>query len=268
MIKLIDDLSLLERLSKKEPYFGSLFNAAAVSFMDDPELLSIWVEIDEHGNAHSFLNASSDSIMLFSPYGIPGFEMILFVTHLISGGTIKYIDCDENSFGVLRNLFDFDIENAVQMFAEKRIDMPENAFKTSNSANFDEAWNVTKILFEDSKKSVKDFWKLKMVRGVLKKQSTLFTLYENGKTVSTACIRGRTKNAGAITSVVTLPENRGKGYASYLTALCANMLIEEQRIPWLVPANPGVRKMYEKLGFKAAKTYYYLYNIKEKEDRK
>ena len=43
MIKLIDDLSLLERLSEKEPYFGSLFNAAAVSFMDDPELLSIWV---------------------------------------------------------------------------------------------------------------------------------------------------------------------------------------------------------------------------------
>ena len=36
----------------------------------------------------------------------------------------------------------------------------------------------------------------------------------------------------------------------------------------LVPANPKVRKMYEKLGFKAAKEYYYLYNIKEKEERK
>ena len=268
MIKLIDDLSLLERLSEKEPYFGSLFNAAAVSFMDDPELLSIWVEIAEHGNAHSFLNASTDSIMLFSPYGIPGFEMVLFVTNLISGGTIKYIDCDENSFGVLRNLFDFDIENAVQMFAEKRIDMPENGFDVQFSENFDEAWNITKILFDEDENSPKDFWKLKIVRGVLKKQSTLFTLSENGKPVSTACIRGRTKNTGAITSVVTLPEHRSKGYASYLTALCANMLIEEQRTPWLVPANPGVQKMYEKLGYKAAKTYYYLYNIKEKEDRK
>ncbi len=268
MIKLIDDLSLLERLSEKEPYFGSIFNAAAVSFMDDPELLSIWVEIDEHGNAHSFLNASSDSIMLFSPYGIPGFEMVLFVTNLISGGTIKYIDCDENSFGVLKNLFDFDIKNAVQMFAEKRIDIPENGFDVQFSENFDEAWNVTKILFDEDENSPKDFWKLKIVRGVLKKQSTLFTLSENGKPVSTACIRGRTKTTGAITSVVTLPEHRSKGYASYLTALCSNMLIEEQRTPWLVPANPGVQKMYEKLGFKAAKTYYYLYNIKEKEDRK
>ena len=267
MIKLIDDLSLLERLSEKEPYFGSLFNAAAVSFMDDPELLSIWVEVDEHGKARSFLNASTDSLMLFSPYGIPGFETILFVTNLVSGGTIKHIECDENSFGVLKNLFDFDIENAVQMFAEKRIDIPQNGFDVRFSENFEDAWNVTKILFEEEGNSAKDFWKLKMTRGVLKKQSTLFTLH-NESAVSTACIRGRTGNAGAITSVVTLPEHRGKGYASYLTALCTNMLIDEQRTPWLVPANPGVRKMYEKLGYKAAKTYYYLYNIREREDRK
>ena len=268
MIKLIDDLSLLEKFSEKEPYFGSLFNAAAVSFMDDPELLSIWVEIDEHGDARSFLNAGTDSIMLFSPYGLPGFETVLFVTNLVSGGTVKHIECDENSFGVLKNLFDFEIENAVQMFAENRIDMPENGFDFQTFENFDEAWDVTKILFENEENSVKDFWKLKIVRGVLKKQSTLFTLHENGKAVSTACIRGRTGNSGAITSVVTLPEHRGKGYASYLTALCADMLLEEGRTPWLVPANPGVQKMYEKLGFKAAKTYYYLYNIKEKEDRK
>ena len=112
MIKLIDDISLLDRLSEKEPYFGSLFTAAAVSFMDDPELLSIWVEIDEKGRAHSFLNASTDSVMLFSPYGVPGFAMVLFASNLISGGTIKHIDCDENSFGVLKNLFDFEIEKA------------------------------------------------------------------------------------------------------------------------------------------------------------
>ena len=37
MIKLIDDLSLLERLSEKEPYFGCLFAAEAISFFDDKE---------------------------------------------------------------------------------------------------------------------------------------------------------------------------------------------------------------------------------------
>ena len=268
MIKLIDDFSLLDRLSEKEPYFGSLLTAAAVSFMDDSELLSIWVEIDEHGEPYSFLNANSDSIMLFSPYGIPGFETVLFVTNLISGGTVKHIDCDENSFGVLKNLFDFDIENAVQMFAENRIEMPENGFDISDSGNFDKAWKVTKAAFGEEDDSGFDLWKLKMVRGVLKNQTSLFTLNENGEAVSSACIRGRTKDSGAVVSVVTLPEFRHKGYASYLTALCTNMLLEENRTPWLVPANPGVQKMYEKLGYKAAKTYYYLYNIKEREDRK
>ena len=267
MIKLIDDLSLLERLSEKEPYFGCLFNAAAVSFFDDPELLNIWVEIDEHGNAHSFLRAGADSVMLFSPCGIPGFEMVLFITNLVSGGTIKSIECDENSFGVLKNLFDFEIENAVQMFAENRIDMPKNDFDIKSSENFDDAFEVMNKAFGKEDSPGKDLWKLRMVHGVLKKQSTLFTLYE-GEAVSTACIRGRTEKAGAITSVVTVPEHCSKGYASYLTALCANMLIDEHRTPWLVPANHGVQKMYEKLGFRAAKTYYYLYNIKEKEDKK
>ena len=268
MIKLIDDLSLLDGFSEKEPYFGSLFTAAAVSFMDDPELLSIWVEIDEHGEPYSFLNANSDSIMLFSPYGIPGFETVLFVTNLISGGAVKHIDCDENSFGVLKNLFDFDVENAVQMFTENRIDMPENGFDISDSGNFDKAWKITKAAFGEEDDSGFDLWKLKMVRGVLKKQTSLFTLNENGEAVSSACIRGRTKDSGAVVSVATLPEFRHKGYASYLTALCTNMLIDEHKTPWLVPANPGVQKMYEKLGYKAAKTYYYLYNIKEREDRK
>ena len=89
MIKLIDDLKLLEPLCSAEPYFGCLFNSAAVSFFDDPEFLSIWVEVDEHENACSFLNAGTDSVMMFSPGGLPGFEMILFVTNLLSGGTIK-----------------------------------------------------------------------------------------------------------------------------------------------------------------------------------
>ena len=267
MIKLIDDLSLLEGLSEKEPYFGCLFRCAAESFSDDPELLSIWIEVDEHGNAHSFLNAGTDYLMLFSPYGIPGFETVLFVTNLISQGNIEHIECDENSLGVLKNLFDFETEEAVQMLTENRIDIPKNGFAVKDFENFDDGWKVSETAFGKETDSVKDFWKLKMVRGVLKKQSTLFTLY-NGEAVSTACIRGRTEKSGAITSVVTVPEHRNKGYASYLTALCANMLIDEHRTPWLVPANPEVQKMYEKLGFKAAKKYYYLYNIKEKEDKK
>lgn len=267
MIKLIDDIKLLDPLCETEPYFGSIFTSAAVSFMDDPELLSIWIELDKEGRARSFLNASADSLMFFSPFGLPGMEMMLFVTNILSSGKIQSVDCDEYCYRVLNNIYDFDIENAVQMFAENRIDMPKNGFEVSNVGNFDEAFSVTKAAFGEEESPSAELWKLKMVRGVLKGQTTLFTL-RKGTAVSTACIRGRTEKAGAITSVVTLPEHRNNGYASYLTALCANMLIDEHRTPWLVPANPKVQKMYEKIGFTAAKNYYYLYNIKEKEETK
>lgn len=267
MIKLIDDISLLDRLSEKEPYFGSVFSAAAASFMDDPELLSIWVEIDENGRAHSFLNAGTDFAMIFSPYGLPGFEMILFITNLIAGGNIKDIDCDENSLMVLKNLYDFDTEENVQMTAKKRIDIGEKRLNVRTSENFEDAWNVTKDSF-DGIDFGKELWILRMVRGVLRNQSTLFTLYENETAVSCASIRGRSKNSGAITSVATLPAFRNRGYASYLTALCTNMLMDEHRAPWLLPQNSDARKIYEKLGYESVKKYYSLTNIKEKENNK
>lgn len=267
MIKLIDDVKLLDGFYEKEPYFACLFTAETVSFSDDPGLLSIWAEIDEKGRAHSFLRAAADSAMLFSPDKIPGIDMVMFVTKLLSGGNVKYFDCDENVLSVLGNLFDFEVREEIQMCCENRINMPENAFETRCEYNFDDALSVMIDTFGDDGEIVNEFWKLRMVRGVSRKQSTLFTLYDK-KAVATACIRGRTEKSGAITSVVTSPEHRKKGYASYLTALCANMLIDEHRTPWLVPADEKVRKMYEKIGFKAAKKYYSLYNIKEKEETK
>ncbi len=267
MIKLIDDIKLLDRLCEKEPYFGCLFTAEAVSFFDDRDFLSIWVELDNSGNAHSFLKAGSGSVAVFSPFGIPGMEMIMFATKLISGGNIEYIDCDENCYSVLRNLFDFDTEEAVQMFCEEPIDLPECESLVRSAYNYEDALAVMRSVYGDKDSLGEELWKLRMARGVNRKQTTLYTLHKE-KPVSTACIRGRTEKTGVITSVVTDPEHRGKGYASYLTAVCSNQLLEEHRIPWLVPANPQVQKMYERLGFKAAKKYYYLYNIKEKEDTK
>lgn len=258
MIKLLDDLSLLEGLCEAEPYFGSIFSAAGASFLDDPELLSIWVEIDEHGKPRSYLNAGSDFFMLFSPEDIPGMEMMIFVTNLISSGGINHIECDRNSLSVLRNLFDFEISEEVQMKAENPVIMPENGFEVCSEYNFDDAYSVTEKALGSEAGCGSEFWMLRMVRGVLKGQTTLYTLYDNKKAVSAACIRGRTKNAGAITSVVTVPEHRCRGFASYLTSLCSKTLLDEHRTPWLVPADEKVRKMYEKLGFSAAKNYYSL----------
>lgn len=260
MIKLLDDLSLLEPIAKVQPYFASFFSAPAAAFVNDYDLMSIWVECDEHGETKSVLYANTDSIILCTTGDIPGAEMLLFLSKIVEGGGIENIDCDDASFAVLKNLFpEAETEIAVQMCCENRIDTAELEEDIKTSENISDVSALMSAAFGKKEKSELDLWYLRMARAVLRGQTTMFTLHKDGKAVSTASIRGRTENAGAITSVVTLPEYRGKGYASYLTALCSNMLLDEHRIPWLVPANPGVQKMYEKLGYKAVKNYNCLH---------
>lgn len=268
MIKLLDDLRLLEPVAKAEPYFGAIFYAAATPFINDTDLMSIWVECDEKGRAHSVLNVTSDSILVCSDGTPPCAEMLFFITKLVEGGNIKDLDCDDIWFPVLKRIFDYaKVENAVQLVLKKRIDMPKIENEIHSESNIGDVSSLMSAAFGEKDKNSLELWYLRMTRSVLRGQTTMLTLYEDGKAVSTASIRGRTKKAGAITSVVTLPEYRRRGYASYLTAMCSNMLIDEHREVWLVPANPEVRKMYEKLGFKYAKNYNCLH-FNEKEEIK
>lgn len=268
MIKLLDDLEIFEHFEKTEPYFSAFFSATAAVLINDPDLLSIWAEYDEHGVPHSMLYANTDSLLLFTDGNPPGAEMLLFVTNIASGGGIENIDCDDVSFPILKKLFPkAEIEEAVQMVCENPIPMPERNFEIRINDNANDVSAVLSKAFGEKDAASLDFWYLRTKRGILRGQNTLVTLYQDGKAVSTASIRGRTKTSGAITSVVTLPEYRGRGYASYLTALCSNMLLDEHRTPWLVPANPGVQKMYEKLGYKAVKNYNCLH-FSEKEETK
>ena len=268
MIKLLDDLRLLEPIAKEQPYFGALLYAAATPFLNDPELMSIWVECDEKGRAQTAVYVNTSSLSVCTSGGAPGAEALFFIAKIIEGGGIKNIDCDEPSLPVLKALFPMaELEEAVQLSIKNRIDTAEIENEIKTSENISDVSDLMSAAFGKKEKDDWELWYLRMVRCVLKGQTTMFTLYEGGKAVSTASIRGRTEKAGAITSVVTLPEYRRKGYASHLTALCSNMLIDEHREVWLVPANPEVRKMYEKLGFSFAKNYYCLY-FNEKDDIK
>ncbi len=266
MIKLLDDLALLAPIAKAQPYFGSTLTADANAFINDPELMNIWVECDEHGRAHTAVSLSTDYVMVCTSGKLPGMESVFFITKMLENKSIKTLICDEPTYSVLKGVLPIgDAESAIQMVCKKPIDMPEKGFTVRSSENVNDAAEVMAAAFGAKEKDDFEFWKLRMVRGVLKGQVTLFTLYEDGKAVSTATVRGRTEKGGAITSVVTLPEYRHRGYASYLTALCSNMLLDEHRKAYLVPANKGVLKMYEKLGFKKDKPCYYI-EINNEED--
>ncbi len=268
MIKLLDNLELLEPIAKAQPYFGSSFIADAAAFISDPDLMNIWVECDEHGKTHTAISLSTDSVTVCTSGGLPGMESMFFLTKVLENKSIKTLICDEPSYCVLKDalsLSDPKPEPAVQMVCKKHIDLPKSGFDVRSSENIDDAAKIMSAVFGEKDKTNLDFWKLRMVRGINRNHITLFTLYENGKAVSTATVRGRSKKGGAVASVVTLPEYRGRGYASYLTVLCSNMLIDEHRKAWLIPADARVQKMYEKLGYKVKLPCYYI-EINKEED--
>lgn len=104
MIKLLDDLSLLEQFSVSEPYLACLFNAEGAALLPTPELMSVWVETGEHGVPVSAVKVDPDEIVLLSGEGGPGIEMFFFLTKLCEGG-IKRITCGEGALSVLKKLF-------------------------------------------------------------------------------------------------------------------------------------------------------------------
>ena len=265
MIKLLDDLCLLDGLSEAEPYTACLFMAEGVALLPEPDLMDIWVELDEGGKPLSAVKVDSKRIALLCP-GLPGMEMLFFITKLAEGG-IKSIACGEGALPVLKSLFPGRAEELSLMRCSKLAETEEPGFEIKVNENLDGAFELLWNAGEEDEAPSRELWMLKIKRGIAKGQITVLTVEVDGKAVSTATIRGRTKSAGAISSVATLQEYRRRGYASALTAACSKILFDEHRESRLVPANEKVQKLYERLGF-AQTGKCYILHLDEKEETK
>jgi predicted GNAT family acetyltransferase len=85
------------------------------------------------------------------------------------------------------------------------------------------------------------------------KNHTRFLWEIEGKATAMAGLGGKTPNGMRITSVYTLPDQRGKGYASTLVAtLSQQQLNEGKRFCFLYTdlANPTSNRIYQKMGYK------------------
>ena len=78
-----------------------------------------------------------------------------------------------------------------------------------------------------------------------------FGIYKDDKLVAVTGERMKMHSYTEISAVVTHPEHTGKGYAKQLTAVTANSILSEGKIPYLHVAvtNIGAIALYEKLGF-------------------
>ena len=265
MIKLLDSLSLLDGLSKAEPYTACLFEAEGAALLSEPDLMDIWVELDEGGKPLSAIKVDSKKITLLCS-GLPGMEMLFFITKLAEGG-IKSIACGEGALPVLESLFPGRIEELCFMRCSKPAEAEKPGFEIKVNENLDGVFELLWNALEEGRAPSRELWMLKVRRGIAKGQTTVLTAEVDGKTVSTATIRGRTANAGAISSVATLPEYRRRGFASALTSACSKMLFDEHRESWLVPADENVRKLYEHLGFAPAGKCFILHLDKKEETK-
>jgi len=137
-------------------------------------------------------------------------------------------------------------------------------FEIKTNSNLESVFELLESAGCAAQNAQSELWMLKMRRGIAKGQVTVLSIESGGKAVSTAAVRGRTKSAGAVASVATLPAFRGRGFASALTFWCSKLLFNEHREPWLVAADEKAQRLYERLGFAAFEKCFILH-LDEKE---
>ena len=263
MIKLLDDPKIIKKLCIAEPYIGCIFLAAATAFYDAPDLMTVWVELDEHGRAVSAVNIGSDDLMVLSGKNVPGTEMLLFLSKLAEDEKISDISCGEAAFPVLKKIFGEKTEALPLMKCSKHIKYERSEIPAAKSGDAAGLYQLMLSEYPENQKPDFDMWMLKHTRDINRGQSTVLTIEHKGAPVSGACIRGRCKSGGAIVSVITDPDFRGRGYASFLVAQCAEMLRSEGLAAWLCPCDDRAERLYARLGFRRAGSFYTIYLNKE-----
>ena len=264
MIKLLDDVNCLAGFENTEPYWAAEVIADANVFISSPELMDIWVEYkDEKPSA--VLKCDAENIALLTKSNSLSEDMLFFIGKLIEDKHFVNLSCRKEVKELLMNAFDLKSEEypLMKCLKPREINVPKGLELRIDPPTDD----IFKLLTsEDINGEIppeKEFWELKIRRGMAKGFVTVAALYDGEKAVSCAMIRGRTKTSGAIASVLTRSDHRKMGCAGTLTAVCSNMLIEEGRTPWLIPIDDYAKKLYGKLGFLPAAVHY---NLKIKEE--
>lgn len=267
MIKLLDDPKIIEKLCIAEPYAGCIFMATATAFYDTPELMTIWVELDEHGKAVSAVNVGSSHFQLLCGKSTPSAEMLMFLTKLAEDEHIKEILCGECAFPILSGIFGTDVSVLPLMKCSKHIKYEPKEPIQVTLGNTNGLCSLVYSQLDEDEKPDRDMWMLKITRGIARGQSTVLTVEQDGKALSGACIRGRCKAGGAIVSVITDEACRNRGFASLLTARCAEILKSEGLCTWLCPCDERAERLYSRLGFRRCGSLYTI-NINKKENIK
>lgn len=176
MIKLLDDPKLIERLCNAEPYIGCIFMAAAVAFYDAPDLMTVWVEVDEHGKAVSAVDIGSSDLLVLTGGNNLSTEMLIFLTKLAEDEKITDISCGEAAFPVLKKLFGEHTEVLPLMKCSRHVKFEHDGVLNVKSGDSAGLYELMLSQFSESEKPDFEMWMLKHTRDINRGQSTVLTI--------------------------------------------------------------------------------------------
>ena len=131
----------------------------------------------------------------------------------------------------------------VQMVLDKRIDIEisEQIVELTTAIQKSELFNLVNLVFPGYFKSKTSHL------------GSYYGIYKENKLVAAAGERMKMAGYTEISSVVTDPEHRGRGYAKQLVTHASNKIFDENRIPYLHAAetNTDSIRLYDTLGFVA-----------------
>ena len=131
----------------------------------------------------------------------------------------------------------------VQMVLDNRVNIriSEQIVELTTAMQKSELFNLVNLVFPG-------YFKIKTSH-----LGSYYGVYKNNKLIAAAGERMKMAGYTEISSVVTDPEHRGRGYAKQLVAHASNKIFDENRVPYLHAAatNTDSIRLYETLGFKA-----------------
>ena len=102
-------------------------------------------------------------------------------------------------------------------------------------------------------------WAQDLVLRWQKEKAWTVLLWENQRPVGTGSILSTSQQAGAIAAVAVVPDCRGKGYGSAISAWLTNAILKQGKKPVLISGYDEVAALYRGLGYRETGRWGELY---------
>ncbi len=245
------DIASFRYICSKDPIFGSTIMTHWYSHSDNWRDFTAWLGTDGHNKPRYALMRYGNQYTIAAPLGLT--KVCIAELSAFLRLEEKILLCGDGT--VLKQLpFDFSIEEQVIMTA------PATCGERSSLVKPVENYSQLCKLISYEVLLNKDRYLGRMFPMFKDRQVLPYGIYENGQLISCAMLEVPSASPYAVIStVVTHPEQRGKGLASQVVRHLCAVSEDMGRVPYLACAEESLTAFYSPLGFEVVgQTYGFL----------